>query len=119
MASSQPPPNIRIQTVGPQETVDWLQALENFSNRMETVERALRLHGQTLGQINEQVTGHRGEYTKYKRCIENTFQNIDKHIGTQIKGADDGLNDFISGPVADGWMSIFRATNDKLQALDA
>ena len=63
MASSQPPPNIRIQTVGPQETVDWLHALENFTNRMETVERALRLHGQSLGTVNEQVTGRREDYT--------------------------------------------------------
>ena len=105
-AHSQPPPNIRIRTVGPQETADWLEALDNFSNRMETVERAVRLHAQTIGTINEQHMAQRDDYAKYKRYVEITFQNIHKHIETKVEGIGDKMQEFVSGPMAAGIQSM-------------
>ena len=118
-AHSQPPPNIRIRTVGPQETADWLEALDNFSNRMETVERALRLHGQTIGTINEQHMAQRDDYAKYKRYVEITFQNIHKHIETKVEGIGDKMQEFVSGPMAAGIQSMFDETDAKVKVLDA
>ena len=119
MAISQPPPNIRIQTVGPQETVDWLQALENFGNRMETVERAIRLHAQTIGTMNEQHMAQRDDYAKYKRYVDITFENIHKHIETKVEGIGDKMKEFVNGPMADGIQSMFNDTDEKIRVLDA
>ena len=38
----------RAVPMGPQETVDWLEALDKITNRIETIERALRLHAQSM-----------------------------------------------------------------------
>ena len=48
-AASQPP--VRSNTVGPQETIDWLEALERVHDRLDTQDRFQRLHGQSISHL--------------------------------------------------------------------
>ena len=50
---SSAPAVTRAVPMGPQETVDWLEALDNVTNQIETIERALRLHAQSMSTEDE------------------------------------------------------------------
>ena len=49
----------RAVPMGPQETVDWLEALDDVTNRIETIEKALRLHVQPVSAEDEIKKRHR------------------------------------------------------------
>ena len=46
----------RSQPAGPQEAEDWTVALEALSDRLDTLERYSRLHGQSIAHIEEDRT---------------------------------------------------------------
>ena len=49
------PQFVRFNAVGPEETMDWLAALENVTNRLDTTERLVRLHAETLANHNNEL----------------------------------------------------------------
>ena len=77
----------RAVPMGPQETVDWLEALDSVTNRIETIERALRLHSQSMAAEEDLKKRHRQysvdlshDFTAYRLYIEETFKMISGHI---------------------------------------
>ena len=68
---------VRYQPAGSQETIDWITALESYDNRMNTVERQLRLQAQSLATLEEQrsrmqevMTNHHREFIQNKDHVE-------------------------------------------------
>ena len=47
---------MRLDKMGPQETADWNEWMDNTTNRIETLERQQRAHGQTLGSTIGDIT---------------------------------------------------------------
>ena len=90
--------------MGPQETVDWLEALDNVTNRIETIERTLRLYAQNLSVEEEVKKRHQNysvevgnDFTAYKTYIEETLKLISGHIDNKVKTVEDLLH----GPIND------------------
>ena len=102
--------DLRTHPSGPQETVDWLQALEAFENRMASCERYARMHAQTLAAMEEQNQAHRKatretntDIANYKSYVEGMFQKINAVYEQQkIKLAEHdnaiqiGINDMLN-----------------------
>ena len=72
----------RAVPVGPQETIDWSEALERVTDRIETIERTLRLQGQTMAVIDEKCTrlhelsvDANTDIVEYKGYVEGVFKN--------------------------------------------
>ena len=57
--------NVRTTPAGPQEAEDWADALDRSSNSLETVERLVRSHAQTLANISVRL-GTRKERLKMR-----------------------------------------------------
>ena len=94
----------RAVPMGPQETVDWLEALDNVTNRIETIERTLRLYAQNLSVEEEVKKRHQNysvemgnDFTAYKTYIEEMLKLTSGHIDNKVKTVEDVLH----GPIND------------------
>ena len=103
----------RAVPMGPQETVDWLEALDSVTNRIETIERALRLHSQSMAAEEDVKKRHRqysvdisNDIAAYKLYIEETFKMISGHIDNKVGAVDQILH----GPVTDNLNLLSQKT---------
>ena len=79
------PQFVRFNSVGQQETMDWLGALESVNNRLDTIERNLRSTNTSLTQTTEflskKVLTHIAErdadIVAYKDYVEKRFGTIE------------------------------------------
>ena len=78
--SSLPTPTsfVRFNSVGVQETQDWLQALESVNNRLDTIECNLRSQTQggvqtrqDLQAISSRIDNDITDFEAYKKYVEN------------------------------------------------
>ena len=84
---------------GPQEQMDWLGALDTFEDRMATVERTLRLHGQTIAVMEEQAVAHRrgsqtvsNDIEAYKKYVESRLQFIQTTTAKECERINNSIN---------------------------
>ena len=75
--------DLRAHPTGPQKTVDWLQALEDYETRLATAERLIRMHAQTIAAMEEMNGKHRAatkncndDIVQYKNYVENKFKQV-------------------------------------------
>ena len=112
--NSQPATGTRSETrhhpSGPQETIDWIEALESYETRLATVERFCRMHGQTIAASEEMSVQHRkatktcnDDIVNYKAYVERTFNKIGAayeqqkvKIGEQDNAINIGINDTLN-----------------------
>ena len=70
MGFSQPPRYVRTVPAGREEGLDFLQALENVTDRLDTIERNHRMLAQTVATEIESSRNVRSVVTEVKRDIE-------------------------------------------------
>ena len=107
----------RIHPSGPQEQMDWLDALEALSDRFEAVERTQRMHAHTIAQMHEASIGHRklttettGDIAAYKAYVGKTFETIDSYVKNRHNEVCRVINTTINDNL--------NMLNDRLCALD-
>ena len=80
----------RSQPVGPQEAEDWTVALEAVNDRLDTLERYSRLHGQSIAHIEEDRTMLLGKITSVIETLEKTTS--DRADGIHARINEGGVN---------------------------
>ena len=80
----------RTQPAGPQEEQDWIVALEGVTDRLDSLERMSRLHGQTIFHIEEDRTMLLGKVTS---CVDTLEKNTsDRTDGIHARINEGGEN---------------------------
>ena len=86
------PQFVRFNAVGPEETMDWLAALESVINRLDTAERLVRLHAETLAnhdtELQSMRTGCRAlakDVDEYKQYNQKRFTNMEGVIEKEFQ----------------------------------
>ena len=81
----------RSVPVGPQEAVDCLEALDSVTNRIESIERSIRLHARPFAAEDETLRTHRRVLTKtnqdtvnYKNYVESVFKHTARTINERV-----------------------------------
>ena len=80
----------RNQPAGPQEAEDWTVALEAVTDRLDTLERMSRLHGQSIFHIEEDRGMLLGKLTSCVDALEKT--NSDRSDGIHARINEGGEN---------------------------
>ena len=82
---------VRFNSVGPQETIDWLDALDGVKNKIETIERntvlqstALATHEKNIGASRAVGKEISADLEQYKEYVERRFKNIQDICSGQI-----------------------------------
>ena len=83
--------NVRARPAGPEERLDWMQALENFEDRVDSLERHSRLQAQTIAHLNESLEDARRrvfesntDIEKYKAFIGTVHVTIDNYVNLKV-----------------------------------
>ena len=94
---------MRLDKMGPQETADWNEWMDNTTNRIETLERQQRSHGQTLGSTIGDITSIKNtakpvfeDIPMYKEYVEKRFANTQDIVVNQFTNID-GRFDVVQG----------------------
>ena len=73
--------------------------LEVLNDRLDTLERLTRMHGQSIAAVDESLTNHRAQsrafgddVEKYKQFITGTHVRIDQHITKQVADVNEKTN---------------------------
>ena len=88
----------RATPAGDEERADWLAALESFDNRISTVERHCRMHGQSMAMMEEAARTHRtvtqeavGDVANYKAYVDRTFQEMNEKFMLRVTTIDNSI----------------------------
>ena len=94
------PQFVRFNAVGPEETADWLAALDAVNNCLNTLERNQRSSSQANNQVTEamrnilnQITKDQSDIAEYKQYAQNRFANMETVVSdefSKIKATIDG-----------------------------
>ena len=78
---------VRFNAVGPEETMDWLAALDTVTNRLDTLERLVRLHAESVTNQNKEAINLRTGCTMmakdidlYKQYNQHRFKTVEKVV---------------------------------------
>ena len=80
----------RTQPAGPQEAEDWTVALESVTDRLDTLERYSRLHGQSISHIEEDRAMLLGKVTSVIETMEKA--TLDRADGIHARINEGGEN---------------------------
>ena len=104
--------------MGPQETVDWLEALDNVTNRIETIETALRLRARPMSAKEEIKKQHRqyavdlnNDVSAYTLYIKGVSKILSEHIDNKA-GA---IEQIVHGTVNDN-LNMLSQKSDVVEA---
>ena len=119
---------IRSHPSGPQETIDWLEALERFEERLSNCERYERMHAQTLTSMEEQAKALRAAFKvttddifNYKNYVESKFKQVSvAYDSDRVKFAslDNAINIGVNETL-NALTGQLKELNDRYKALDA
>ena len=97
------PTFVRFNSVGEQETMDWLDAFGKVENSVETMARDIRLLSQTLTQMNTEYTTIKStahetvkDIALYNDYVQGRFDNIEKVTAERLLDADQRINNSAS-----------------------
>ena len=68
---------VRFNAAGPEETLDWIGALEAVQERLTSLETYQRKHAQSMAEIVASNAAMSTDMGKYKTYVENRFMNIE------------------------------------------
>ena len=98
-ASPHLPQFVRFNAVGPQETMDWLEALEKVNNRMDTIDRVHTLNSKSIADQHKELQKHYSimreldrDITEYKKYVDGRFNNMEKVTSEEIKKINEMLH---------------------------
>ena len=81
----------RTQPAGPQEEQDWTAALETVTDRLDTLDRMSRLHGQSIFHIEEDRGMLLGKLTSAVDALEKTNVDRSNNIHARINEGGDNI----------------------------
>ena len=94
---------IRTNPAGPQEQMDWLQALEVVHDRLDTIDRLQRLQAQsmaTMAEDNVKETARLNQTVEdigqYKKFVSDTHRNLDDVLLDKLKGLQGQIDSITS-----------------------
>ena len=83
---------VRFNAVGPEDPMDWLAALDTVTNRLDTVERLVRRHAETItNQYLEMHTLRSGcravakDIEDYKQYNQRRFEHVEKVTEQELR----------------------------------
>jgi len=76
-ARIQPAQSVRFDAVGPEETLDWIDALESVRDRLTSLESANRKNAQTMASSENNYNVATEDIKNYKAYVERRMMNFE------------------------------------------
>ena len=83
--------DVRLTPAGPQETLDWLQALETVYGRIEVLERNQSLHAGTMSHTEVKLTSMTGKIKQPYEYLDGRVDGIQDSTNSRMKLASDTI----------------------------
>ena len=83
--------DVRLTPAGPQETLDWLQALEAVYDRIEVLERNQSLHAGTMSHTEVKLTSMTGKIKQAYEYLDGRVDVIQDSTNSRMKLASETI----------------------------
>ena len=83
--------DVRLAPAGPQETLDWLQALETVYDRIEVLERNQSLHAGTMSHTDVKLTSMTGKIKQAYEYLDGRVDVIQDSTNSRMKLASETI----------------------------